>query len=43
MTSIPAAWNCWTILLNSATCSPAEPDDEYRAAGAKNPSVLYPQ
>ncbi len=37
---MPAAWNAATIALNSATCSPREPADEYGACGAKKPSVL---
>ena len=30
-----ASWSAFTMRLNSVTCSPREPDDEYPACGAK--------
>ena len=40
MTSMPASCSAFTIVLNSPTCSPRCPAEEYRLCGAKNPIVL---
>ena len=37
---MPAAWKFFTICLNSRTCSPRSPEEEYAACGAKKPIVL---
>ena len=37
---MPARWKLRTISLNSRTCSPRVPEEEYAACGAKKPIVL---
>ena len=43
ITSIPAWWNVFTMVLNSLTCWPNAPALENRTSGARNPMELYPQ
>ena len=37
---MPARWKFLTICLNSVTCCPRDPDEEYAACGAKKPIEL---